>query len=96
MEYRWNGAIYRKRSNIYTFDPALQRKLDKYSKEYSNLCKLKEEAHEGSKTYEIKKTRVSIRLMAPCSEKRKEDIKKRIRTHGIKSANQINISIPND
>lgn len=64
-----------KEYSIYTFDPALQRKLDKYAKEYPDLCKLTAETKEGSKTYEIEKTRVSIRLMKPCPEEMK--IKKR-------------------
>lgn len=50
---------------IYTFDPALQRKLDKYAKEYPDFYKLTAETKEGSKSYEIEKMRVSIRLMAP-------------------------------
>ena len=60
-----------KEYSIYTFDPALQRKLDKYCKDYPDLCKLTAETREGSKSYEIEKTRVSIRLMAPISEERK-------------------------
>lgn len=53
--------------DIYTFDKALQRKLDKYSMEHPDLCKLVAQTEEGSKSYEIEKTRVSIRLMAPFS-----------------------------
>lgn len=48
-------------------------KLDKFAKEYPNLCKLTVETKEGSKSYEIEKTRVSIRLMAPWSEERKKN-----------------------
>lgn len=32
-----------KEYGIYTFDPILQRKLDKFAKEYPDLCKLKVE-----------------------------------------------------
>lgn len=66
-----------KEYSIYTFDQALQRKLDKYAKEYPELCKLTAETKEGSKSYEIEKTRVSIRLMAPCSEERREALVER-------------------
>lgn len=62
-----------KEYSIYTFDQALQKKLDKFAKEYPNLCKLTAETKEGSKSYEIEKTRVSIRLMAPWSEERKKN-----------------------
>lgn len=67
-----------KEYSIYTFDLALQRKLDKFVKEYPNLCKLTAETKEGSKSYEIEKTRVSIRLMTPYSEEQKRRAKKRI------------------
>lgn len=58
--------------SIFTFDQALQRKLDKFAKDYPDLCKLKFETKEGSKSYEIEKTRVSIRLMAPLSDAQKK------------------------
>lgn len=51
--------------SIFTFDQALQRKLDKFAKDYPDLCKLKFETKEGSKSYEIEKTRG---LMAPLSD----------------------------
>ena len=58
-----------KEYSIYTFDQALQRKLDKFAKDYPDLCKLTAETKEGSKSYEIEKTR----LMAPWSEERKKN-----------------------
>ena len=65
--------------DIYTFDKALHRKLDKYSMEHPDLCKLVEETEEGSKSYEIEKTRVSIRLMAPWSKERKGKVAERMK-----------------
>ena len=67
-----------KEYSIFTYDPALQRKLDKFAKDYPDLCKLKFETKEGSKSYEIEKTRVSIRLMAPMSEERKNASRERM------------------
>ena len=55
--------------SIFTFDQALQRKLDKFAKDYPDLCKLKFETKEGSKSYEIEKTRG---LMAPLSDAQKK------------------------
>lgn len=39
-----------KEYSIYTFDQALQRKLDKFAKYYPDLCKLTAETKEGSGT----------------------------------------------
>lgn len=72
-----------KEYSIYTFDQALQRKLDKFAKYYPDLCKLTAETKEGSKTYEIEKTRVSIRLMAPWSEERKKNASKCAGENGL-------------
>lgn len=68
-----------KEYSIYTFDLAIQRKLDKFAKQYPDLCKIKAETKEGDKTYEIEKTRVSIRLIAPWSKQKKEIARKRIK-----------------
>lgn len=72
-----------KEYSIYTFDQALQKKLDKFAKAYPDLCKLTAETKEGSKTYEIEKTRVSIRLMAPWSEDRKKNASKYAGENGL-------------
>lgn len=67
-----------KEYSIFTYDPALQKKLDKFAKDYPDLCKLKFETKEGSNSYDIEKTRVSIQLMAPMSEERKKAARIRI------------------
>lgn len=72
-----------KEYSIFSFDQALQRKLDKFAKEYPDLCKLKFATKEGSKSYEIEKTRVSIRLMVPWSEERKKNASKYAEENGL-------------
>lgn len=57
--------------SIFTFDKTLQKKLERYAEKYPQLCKLVTSTKEGSKTYVVDKTRVSIRLISPCSEERK-------------------------
>ena len=57
--------------SIYTFNPGLKRKLAGYARQHPNLCRLTASTKEGSETYEISKTRVSIRLTAPYSEERR-------------------------
>ena len=68
-----------KEYSIYSFDPALQRKLDKFCRDYPDLCRQTAETKEGSKSYEIEKTRVSIRFMAPLSKEKKEAAYERLR-----------------
>lgn len=63
---------------IYTFNKALQRKLIQFARKYPDQCYLKEERPEGSKTFVVEKKRVSIRLMAPLSEDKKREAKKRL------------------
>ena len=63
---------------IYTFNKVLQRKLIQFARKYPDQCYLKEERPEGSKTFVVEKKRVSIRLMAPLSEDKKREAKKRL------------------
>ena len=54
---------------IYTFNNDLKKRLVAFAKKYPDLCKLTvDDAEFGSVTYEIHKSRVSIRLVAPYSE----------------------------
>ena len=56
---------------IYTFNNDLKKRLAAFAKKYPDLCKLTvDDADFGSLTYEIQKSRVSIRLVAPYSEER--------------------------
>ena len=76
----WEGNYFRtskgdKEYSIYTFDPVLQRKLDRFSKEYLELCKITDQTEEGSKSYDIEKTRVSIRVVVSCAKERKDFMK---------------------
>ena len=55
--------------DIYTFNPNLKRKLANFARKYPELCKQTGSARDGGVTYEIRKSRVSIRLIAPYAEK---------------------------
>ena len=57
---------------IYTFNSALQKKLAAFAQQYPEVCRLKVKDEEtGSVTYEVAKSRVTIRLNAPYSEERR-------------------------
>ena len=69
---------------IYTFNNDLKKRLAAFAKKYPDLCKLTvDDAEFGSVTYEIHKSRVSIRLVAPYSEERRKAASERAKKNGI-------------
>ena len=60
-------------ATVYTFNTALKRRLAAFAKKYPDLCQMTvDDAEYGSVTYEIQKSRVSLRLVAPYSETRRK------------------------
>lgn len=70
-------------ASIYTFDKDLQRRLKEFSKKYPDLCWLKSSTREGSKTFEIMKSRLSLRFIAPYSEERRKASSDRAKAQGL-------------
>ena len=71
---------------IYTFNNDLKKRLAAFAKKYPDLCKLTvDDTEYGSVTYEIQKSRVSIRLVAPYSEERRRAASEYAKTKGIGS-----------
>ena len=56
--------------SIYTFNAGLKRRLADFAKKYPTLAHLDESTPEGSVTYTVDKSRVSVRLIPPYSEAR--------------------------
>ena len=50
-------------ASIYTFNASLKRRLEDFSRKYPLLCRLERSTPEGSVTYVLDKSRLSIRLM---------------------------------
>ena len=65
----WNEA--ENLASIYTFNASLKRRLAEFSRKYPLLCRLERSTPEGSVTYVLDKSRLSIRLVPPYSEERK-------------------------
>ena len=65
----WNEA--ENLASIYTFNASLKRRLAEFSRKYPLLCRLERSTPEGSVTYVLDKSRLSIRLIPPYSEERK-------------------------
>ena len=56
--------------SIYTFNAGLKRRLADFARKYPTLAHLDESTPEGSVTYTVDKSRVSVRLIPPYSEAR--------------------------
>lgn len=69
---------------IYTFNNDLKKRLAAFAKKFPDLCKLTiDDTDFGSVTYEIQKSRVSIRLVAPYSEERRRAASEYAKAKGI-------------
>ena len=71
--------------SIYTLNASLKRRLAEYSKKYPELAKLIKWTAEGSVTYVLEKSRVSIRLLPPYSEERRRAAHALWKKYGINS-----------
>lgn len=73
--------------SVYTFNASLKRRLKEYAQKYPDLCRQLEgkEFGPGAVEYEIKKDRISIRLLPPCSEERRKAVGEIGRTKGFGS-----------
>ena len=58
----WNEA--ENLASVYTFNASLKRRLADFSRKYPLLCRLERSTPEGSVTYVLDKSRLSIRLGA--------------------------------
>ena len=60
---------------IYTFNADLKKRLKSFAKKHPELCSMTAEDKDfGSITYEIEKSRLSIRLTTPYSEERRKSV----------------------
>ena len=77
----WNEA--ENTASIYTFNADLKRRLAEFSRKYPRLCRLERSTTEGSVTYMIDKSRLSIRLVPPYSEERRAAVREYAKQHGF-------------
>lgn len=80
----WNEA--EGTASIYTFNTFntdLKRRLAEFSRKYPLLCRLERNTPEGSVTYVIDKSRLSIRLIPPYSEERLAAAREYAKQHGF-------------
>lgn len=77
----WNEA--ENIASIYTFNAGLKRRLAEFSRKYPLLCRLEHSTAEGSVTYVIDKSRLSVRLVPPYSEERLAAAREYAKQHGF-------------
>lgn len=81
--------------SVYTFNPALKRRLADFAKKYPNHCQLETEDEKlGCQSYLINKARLSIRLTAPYSEARRQAARARAKNKGVHDL--INLAKPGE
>ena len=69
---------------IYTFNTDLKRRLAKFADTHPDLCRMTvDDSVYGSVTYEIQKSRISLRLVAPYSEERRKAASEYAKVNGI-------------
>lgn len=73
-----------KEASVYTFNADLKRRLAEFSKKYPLLCRLEKSTPEGSVTYVLDKSRLSIRLVPPYSEERRAAARAYAKEYGFK------------
>ena len=73
----WNEA--ENLASVYS----LKRRLADFSRKYPLLCRLERSTPEGSVTYVLDKSRLSIRLVPPYSEERKAAASAYAKEHGF-------------
>lgn len=77
----WNEA--ENTASIYTFNTDLKCRLAEFSRKYPQLCGLERSTIEGSVTYVMDKSRLSIRLVPPYSEERLAAAREYAKQHGF-------------
>lgn len=75
--------------SIYTHNAGLKRRLADFARKYPQLAMLESKTAEGSVTYVVDKSRVSIRLLPPYSEERRKAASEYAKKHGFNSGQSV-------
>ena len=75
---------------IFTYEPALKRRLAKYAKAHPDIARMLSEEESGAVCYRIDKKRVAIRLTAPYSDERRKQMSEQAKQNGFQTKRQSN------
>ena len=70
-------------AEVYTHDTKLKKRLLAYAAKYPELCQQTDDDEQGGLRFEIDKCRISIRLTAPYSDERKNDLSKSAKVENL-------------
>lgn len=76
-------------AGIYTFNEDLKQRLAEFSRKYPLLCRLTESTPEGSVTYVLDKSRLSIRFVPPYGEEQRAAARAYAKEHGFQPVKGI-------
>ena len=70
-------------ASIYTFNASLRKRLALFSKQHPELCRMERSFDQGGVSYVLDKSRLSIRLIAPYSEERRQKAREQGKENGF-------------
>ena len=70
-------------AEIHTHDTGLKKRLLSYAANYPDMCQMTDDDEQGGLRFEINRSRVSIRLTAPYSDRRKEKLAREARRENL-------------
>ncbi len=72
-------------ASIYTYNASLKKRLEAFSRKYSNLCRLENPERLDGVSYLLHKSRLSICLQPPFSEERRQKDSQYAKENGFNS-----------
>lgn len=72
---------------VFTYNKRLQRRLMIFAEQHPENCRFESQNNEGGMTFEIDKGRLSIRLTAPYTEKRRKASREYAKNQGFNLIN---------
>ena len=69
----------------FTHNAGLKKRLAAFAKKYPDLCRLEKSNVQGGVSYELAKSRLSIRFLPPYSEERRQKASEYAKKHGLNS-----------
>ena len=76
-------------AEIYTHDTGLKKRLLAYATKYPEMCQMTDNDEQGGLRFEINRSRVSIRLTAPYSDRRKEKLAREAKKENLRKEYKI-------
>ena len=70
-------------ASIYTYNASLRKRLALFSKQHPELCRMERSFDQGGVSYVLDKSRLSIRLIAPSSEERRQKAREQGKENGF-------------